>query len=116
MRHINTRHVKTVRDTSDVTLTATGDLRHRCPHFDEIDRGRIAITWRVDGRTLELHSLAEYLKSFANTRLSHEQITDHIRHELSVIAGIELLAVESTWSTAGMEVTCSTSPTPVGLP
>lgn len=104
--------VLTVDDSSDVTITATGALRHRCPYRNEIDRGHVTITWRVDGKSYELHSLAEYLSGFADVEVSHEQITDHISHDLSVIAGIELLSVETTWTTAGMEVRCSTSPIP----
>lgn len=103
-----------VPDTSAVTITATGAITHLCPHVDEVDNGRISITWRVDGQTYELHSLAAYLRSFKDSRLSHEALTDRIRHELSVVDGIELVAVETTWTTAGLGVTCSTSPTPAG--
>lgn len=105
--------VETVQENADVTVTAVGNLRHRCPHRNEIDRGRVAITWRVSGQSYELHSLAEYLRSFADAELSHEQITDRISHDLSVTDGIELVSVESTWDTAGLEVRCSTSQTPV---
>lgn len=104
--------VETVDDSSDVSLTATGDIRHRCPHRNEIDRGRVAITWRVLGKSYELHSLAEYLRAFADSVLSHEQVTDRIRHDLSVAEGIELVAVKTTWNTAGLEVQCATSQTP----
>jgi NADPH-dependent 7-cyano-7-deazaguanine reductase QueF len=103
-------HVLTVEDTSDVTITATGDIRHRCPHVDEVDRGRVTITWRVRGRTYELHSLAEYLKGFADAHLSHEQITDRIRHDLSVVREIELVSVDTTWFTADLTVSVTTQP------
>lgn len=109
-------HVRTVEDSSDVTLTATTDLRHRCPHVDETDIGRVTITWRVLGKSYELHSLAKYLDGFRDSILSHEQITDRIRHDLSVVREIELISVNTTWVTAHMEVTCSTSPTLVGRP
>ena len=108
-------HIQTVEDASDVTSAVTGDLRHRCPHVEEIDRGRVTITWRVAGRTYELHSLREYLAGFADARLSHEEVTDRIRHDLSVADGIELVSVETTWLTAGLEVSCSTSPILAGL-
>lgn len=107
---------KTVADNSDVTMRVSGDLQHRCPHVDEVDHGHVTITWRVRGETYELHSLAEYLRSFKDSRLSHEQITDRIRYDLSWAPQIELMSVETFWVTAGMEVTCSTSPTPVGQP
>lgn len=110
------RFPATVPDTSDVTVTATGDLRHRCPHIDEVDQGLTTITWRVEGQTLELHTLAAYLHGFENAALSHEQLTDRIRHDLSSLPGIELTSVTTTWLTAGLEVSCSTSPTPAETP
>lgn len=109
-------HVLTVEDSSDVTITAKATLRHLCPHVEEVDYGTVTIAWRVNGATYELHSLAEYLRGFKDSRISHEQITDRIRHDLSVVDGIELVSVETTWDTAGMEVRCSTSPTPADLP
>jgi len=104
-------HVITVPCDGDVTMTATGDLTHLCPHVDEIDNGAIHIEWRVAGQTYELHSLAEYLRGFKDSRISHEEITDRIRHDLSTVNGIELISVVTTWDTAGLEVSCSTSPT-----
>lgn len=106
----------TVEDSSDVTVSVKADLQHLCPHVEEIDFGTVTITWRVNGQTYEMHSLAEYLRGFKDSRLSHEQITDCIRHDLSTVDGIELVSVETTWDTAGMEVRCYTSPTPVDLP
>lgn len=107
-------HVLTMPDRSDVTMTVTGPLVHMCPVVDEVDEGTITIAWRVKGETYELHSLAEYLRGWAGSHLAHEQITDRIRHDLSVVVGIELVSVETTWLTAGMEVSCSTSPTVAG--
>lgn len=103
----------TVPCDGNVTMTATAPLRHLCPHVDEIDNGHIAITWNIDGRTLELHALADYLRSWKDARLSHEEITDRIGHDISAVDGVELVSVVTTWHTAGMEVRCSTSPTPV---
>lgn len=107
-------HVKTVPSDTDVTVTASADLRHRCPFVNEVDFGRIHIAWRTVGATYELHSLAEYLRTFKDAELSHEEITDRIRDDLSVVREIEILSVETTWLTGGMEVRCSTSPTPAG--
>lgn len=104
-------HVLTMPDHSDVTMTVTGPLTHLCPIVDEVDEGAITIVWRICGETYELHSLAEYLRGFKDAQMAHEEITDQIRHELSIVNGIELLSVETTWETAGMEVRCSTSPT-----
>lgn len=102
-----------VPDPSDVTMTATGQLMHLCPHKDEVDTGTVTITWRVGGSTFELHTLRQYLSGFRHSTLSHEQITDRIRHDLSV-EGLDLISVETNWVTADMEVLCSTSPIPAG--
>lgn len=104
----------TVEDSSDVVMVADAPLSHRCPHRDERDEGRVRITWRILGRTIELHALRGYLDAFSASRLSHEEITDAIRNDLSCLPEVELIAVETTWTTAGMEVRCSTSPTPAG--
>lgn len=105
----------TVPDISDVVVTVRAELVHRCPHVDEIDHGTIAITWCPEGRTFELHSLADYLSRWKDAALSHEQITDRIRADLSLADCLTVLSVETTWTTAGMEVTCATSPTPLPL-
>jgi NADPH-dependent 7-cyano-7-deazaguanine reductase QueF len=101
---------------ADVTMTVTAPVRHLCPFVNEVDEGFITITWRVDGATLELHSLADYLREFKDSELSHEAFTDRVSHDLSLIAGVDLVTVQTTWTTAGMEVKCSTSPTLVGQP
>lgn len=104
-------HVLTVPDSSDVAVTVTGALDHRCPHVNERDHGNVTISWRVKGQTYELHSLAEYLRLWKDSEISHEAITDRIRHDLSVVVGIELLSVETEWLTAGLEVQCASTPT-----
>lgn len=101
---------------ADVTVTTSGPLTHLCPFRDEVDHGSITLVWRCAGATLELHTLRDYLTSWELCTLSHEEITDRIRHDLSVVVGIELLSVETTWHTAGMEVQCSFSPTPAATP
>lgn len=98
---------------ADVVVTASGPIEHLCPHVDEVDRGQVKITWRANGATFELHALAKYLRAWADTEMSHEEITNILPQHLGIYDGIELLAVETTWETAGMEVRCSTSPTPV---
>lgn len=104
-------HVLTKPCDSDVTVTASGPIRHRCPFVNEIDDGTISITWQPLGETYELHSLAEYLRGFKDAEMSHEAVTDRIRHDLSVVPRINLISVETTWTTAGMGVLCSTRPT-----
>jgi NADPH-dependent 7-cyano-7-deazaguanine reductase QueF len=104
--------VLTVPESGAVDVTAAGLLIHLCPHRDEEDLGRVTVTWRCSGSTFELHALAEYLSNWEQTSLSHEELTDRIAYDLSNLPGVELLSVATTWQTAGLEVSCSTSPTP----
>lgn len=94
----------TVEDSSHVTVKVSGYLTHLCPHVDEVDQGRVDIEWRVEGRTFELHSLAEYLRGFSNSVISHEGITDRIRHDLGAVEGLTILSVRSSWQTGGLYV------------
>jgi len=96
----------------DVTLTATAPLRHLCPFVEEVDDGAVTIAWSTCGNTIELHSLAEYLKQFADWRISHEALTDQIKHDIDGVPGIYATSVSTAWKTAGMDVACSTSRTP----
>lgn len=108
--------IRTEPSTADVTMHATSLLIHRCPFVDEVDNGTVTIAWRVDGQTIELHSLRDYLASFRDSEIAHESLTDRIRHDLGTTPGIADVTVTTTWDTAGMEVTCSTSPTLAALP
>ena len=105
-------HVQPVPMTANVKMSVAAEVRHLCPFVNEADNGTVTVTWRTNGATFELHSLREYLNGFKDSEISHEMLTDRIRHDLSVTQGVEVVAVESTWDTAGMEVQCSTSPTP----
>jgi NADPH-dependent 7-cyano-7-deazaguanine reductase QueF len=96
--------------TADVRVTATSPIQHLCPFVDEVDNGTITITWRTNGATFELHSLRKYISGFKVSEISHEALTDLIRHDLSTERGISLISVESSWTTADMEVQCFTSP------
>jgi len=111
-------HVLVVDSSADVTVRTTGDLTHLCPFKNEVDHGTVAIVWRALGKTYELHSLAEYLQRFKDCEMSHEAITDRIRSDLSVVVGIDLVSVETTWHTAGLSVTCESRvplPEPTGM-
>lgn len=95
---------------ADVVMTATAPLRHLCPFKNERDVGSAEIAWRTKGgKTLELHELRDYLDSFAEVEISHEELTDRIRRELFEL--LDVVSVETTWVTAGMEISCSTLPT-----
>lgn len=104
--------MKTVPEPADVTLTVTARVQHLCPHVDEIDHGAVSVTWSTDGATFELHALRDYLASWASTRISHESLTDTIRAELAATPGVHLLAVHSSWETAGMDVSVTSKEAP----
>lgn len=84
-----------------VNVSAT--FEHRCPFVDEIDKGSISITWDTQGKTIELHSLAAWLDTFKERRISHEDLTQLVREELAT-PGIEVIAVSTTWRTADLGV------------
>lgn len=101
--------------TSTVTMQTTAPLVHRCPFRDEVDEGRIDLTWTTVGSTLELHALATWLDSFKGDVISHEDLTADIAEHLGDLPGIDGVQVVTRWVTAGVEVVvkrCSTSPTP----
>jgi NADPH-dependent 7-cyano-7-deazaguanine reductase QueF len=108
--------VKTVSAPAAVNMSITAPAQHLCPFVNEVDAGTVTISWETAGATFELHSLRAYIESFTEAEISHEELTDTIRNVLSEAPGITSFAVQSSWTTAGMEVTCSSSPTPAGQP
>jgi NADPH-dependent 7-cyano-7-deazaguanine reductase QueF len=99
-----------------INISATAELRHQCPFVLETDAGSVTINWSTCGNTIELHSLAEYLHQFATWEISHEDLTDQIKHDIDGVQGIFATSVSTTWETAGMDVACSTSPILVPRP
>lgn len=96
-----------VKAVVDITVHTT--LRHLCPFKGEVDDGRVKIELSsAHGWTTELHSLSEYLRAWADIKISHEELTDQIALDTRAIR------VTTYWRTAGLEVSCSTSPTPAG--
>ena len=87
------------------------ELDHLCPFRDEVDKGGVAIRWEVQTHTFELHSLRAYLDKWADVVISHEDLTESLRVDLSAYPGLTLLSVTTAWDTAGMEIQCSTLPT-----
>lgn len=108
--------ITTVPIEADVALTVTANLQHMCPFVHEVDSGSVTITWETDGWTIELHSLRAYLNTFHDRKISHEELTEEIRAELNSHKWINITSVNTSWRTAGMEVSCFSSPTPAGLP
>jgi NADPH-dependent 7-cyano-7-deazaguanine reductase QueF len=108
--------VKVVPIEATARMRVTSPLRHLCPFVNEVDNGEVTIGWDAEGWTFELHSLRAYLNTFAEREISHEELTEELRAELSTHHGIEAVKVETNWTTAGMGVTCSTSRTPAARP
>lgn len=98
---------RVVEEASLVRVSITGPLRHQCPHVDEADVGEIDLSWNCDGGTLELHSLAEYLASWADVAISHEALTAQILADLVGLDAIEFVRVTTRWRTAGLDVEVS---------
>jgi NADPH-dependent 7-cyano-7-deazaguanine reductase QueF len=86
-------------------VTARGSLVHRCPFVEEVDAGEVLVTWVCEGSTVELHSLAKYLATWANQRVSHEEVTAQIAVDVGGLEGIGSVVVETKWTTAGLAVT-----------
>lgn len=82
----------------DVTLTCP--ITHLCPYVDEVDVGTVTIDYSPDGDPIELHELAAFLRSFHGQRVTHEALTQSIADRYP---GVH---VATTWTTAGVEVTC----------
>jgi NADPH-dependent 7-cyano-7-deazaguanine reductase QueF len=92
-----------VDSTAEVTVTSP--LVHRCPFVPEVDTGTVTITWRCEMNTVELHSLAAYLASWADQTISSEEITEQIMRDLEQqLDGIQAVSVGTAWETAGMKV------------
>ncbi len=103
--------VRTVESNTPVTVSVRSPLVHLCPYVDETDHGEIVVSWRVEERTLELHSLRAYFGAFSGIPVSHEALTNLIWTELGSLSGLHVIGVETVWTTAGMEVVCGTSET-----
>lgn len=87
-------------DCPDLLVTITAPVRKMCPVVNEVDEGTATIRYRTFGLAWELHALAAYLASFADRPLSHEDCTAEIAGHLNA-------DVTTSWTTAGMEVTCA---------
>jgi NADPH-dependent 7-cyano-7-deazaguanine reductase QueF len=91
--------------TADVDVTITAPVTKLCPVKDETDHGTVTLTYRTHGNGLELHAVAAYLDTFTTRHLSHEDFT-------AEVANATGCTVTSSWTTAGMTVTCSSLETP----
>lgn len=103
--------IKTVPVEAHTRLSAEANIQHLCPFVQEVDNGTLTVAWDADGWTLELHALRAYFSTFSDREISHEELTSEVQAELSSHHGINNVSVTSNWRTAGMEITCSTSPT-----
>jgi NADPH-dependent 7-cyano-7-deazaguanine reductase QueF len=82
-------------------------MAHLCPIKDELDEGYVTVSWTCSGRTLELHSLAQWLGSFTGVRITHEDLVGHIATTLTDAADGGVVSIEVSFAgrTAGMHVT-----------
>jgi NADPH-dependent 7-cyano-7-deazaguanine reductase QueF len=97
--------LRLVPDTTRTRVTVSGPLVHRCPHVPEVDAGEVSVSWVCATMTVELHSLAAYLASWADQAISHEELTEQVCRDLEQLDGIEGVSVLTRWRTAGFAVT-----------
>jgi hypothetical protein len=108
--------VEVVRAPAGITTHITAPLRHRCPYRDELDVGTVTMIWETIDETFEIHSLRAYLDYFKDVTISHEDLVEDLASLLRDTPGVTGKLITTTWDTAGMEVRCSTSPTPADPP
>lgn len=96
-------------EADGVRATASFPLTHECPYRDETDHGTVELTWTVEGRTLELHSVAEWLRTFEGRMTSHEALTARLWAVLAVDLTLPGVVVTTEWDTAGGHVRVSTA-------
>jgi NADPH-dependent 7-cyano-7-deazaguanine reductase QueF len=92
-----------------VRVSAAGWVRHLCPHVDEADFGSSAIAWTTKDATIELHSLAAYLGTYADQKISHEDLVAAITADLDALPGITDVTVTAQFHTAGFVVEVSSA-------
>lgn len=83
-------------------VTVTAPVEKRCPHKDEQDTGSVTLTFHVREDAPELHRLAADLRTWQDKPCSHEDFTAAV---LDMWAAEGCVAVRTTWTTAGMQVT-----------
>lgn len=88
-------------DTPAARMRVTARVQKLCPIKDEVDEGVVTLSYLTSSfGAFELHSLADYLATFADKHMTHEAFVSEVGGALGV-------HVVSTWETAGMRVTCS---------
>lgn len=91
-----------------ITMTATAQIKHRCPFVDEVDDGTITITWSTADGTIELHSLAAFLDCYADRTISHEDLVGEVFDCLEALGPhIIVRSVTARFTTAGIDVEVS---------
>lgn len=98
--------VQTVPSPSGIRVRATGPITHLCPHVNEVDEGEVAIEWTTARCTFELHSLAAHLGTYADQRISHEELLVALTRSLKGL-GCADVAVTARFTTAGLAVEVS---------
>jgi len=79
---------------------------HMCPVKDEVDNGALTIGWTTTDVTLELHSLAAYLRSWADAAITHEELCLQIVEDLAWTR-VTNVTVSYTGTTAGLLITAT---------
>lgn len=74
--------IETVECDASVTCRLTVTVTPCCPIKDEDDEYRVAVEWSTDGRTIEKHSLRDYLKGYDGVGLTQESLVSEVHRDL----------------------------------
>ena len=88
-------------------VTITGPAVHRCPYRDELDVGTFRIEYDLDCEPIELHALAEQVRSYTDRKMTHEEFTEDLGEWLGDREAT-VATVTTEWQTAGLGVRCVT--------
>lgn len=81
-----------------MSVIVTADVRHLCPHRDEVDYGTVTLVWADSAP--ELHEVRRLLDRYRDEHITHEALTKELSGEWPSAV------VRTRWTTAGMEVEC----------
>lgn len=96
-------------DSLKTDIRIDGVITHQCPFVDETDYGTIAVRYTPYEYEIELHSFKNYLGSFEDTKISHEDLTRRIWSELEEWINPARLSVNTSFKTAGLAVNVEVS-------
>lgn len=96
--------------STNATITIAGTVSHLCPFEESIegvpdthDSDHVQIQYVANQGVIEANSWYEYLASFAQVRITIEDLTMKIKTDLRD-AGIELISIVAEGTHAGVDI------------